>query len=129
MVNLGHISMDTTAQQNAQLSPEEIVRKATAELAATPREKRNRIRRSFAQSPVVVEAVAQVVTARAESLAEVLKLGDEVVYRGVLSSWRLTTVEQRNRIIGELHQSTSEQYRRLALAVAIGLVSNYFNDA
>lgn len=121
--------MDITPEKNAQLSPEEIVRRATAEVLAEPTDKRNRIRRTLAQNPTVVEAIAQIIAAQAGRLGELLKLGDEVVYRGLLKSWRLTSPEQKTLIIAELHQSTSEQFRRLTSALAIGLVSEHFNDA
>lgn len=129
MVNLGQIGMDNTPEKNAQPSPEEIVRKATAEVLAEPKDRRARIRRTLAQTPVVLEAVAQILTSGAEHFGELLKLGDEVVYRGLLMSWRLATADQKARIVAELHQSTSEQYRRLTLALAIGLPPGNFNDA
>jgi hypothetical protein len=121
--------MDITPEQNAQTTPEEIVRRATAEVFAEPKDKRNRIRRTLAQTPAVVEAVAQIVIGRTDCLGELLKLGDEVMYRSLLKSWQLTSAEQKSRIIAELHQSTSEQYRRLTSALAIGLLPNHFDDA
>jgi uncharacterized protein YoxC len=129
MVDLGPTRMDTTPEKSTQMTPEEIVRKATAEVFAEPRDKRARVRRMLAQTPVVLEAVAQILTSGAEPFGELLKLGDEVVYRSLLMSWRLATTDQKSRLVAELHQSTSEQYRRLTLALAVGLPPGNFNDA
>lgn len=129
MVNLGQIGMDITPEKNAQSSPEEIVRKATAEILAEPKDRRARIRRMLAKTPEVLEAVAQILTSGSENFGELLKLGDEVVYRGLLMSWPLANADQKSRIVAELRQSNSEQYRRLTLGLAIGLPPNNFDDA
>ena len=122
--------MDITHEKNAHLSPEEIVRKAIAEVFAEKPSTRNKIRKMLAQESVVLEAVAQILISRAGHFAELLeKLGGEVIYRGLLMSWRSAAVDQKARILAELRQSTPEDCRQLTLALAIGLPPSDFNDA
>jgi hypothetical protein len=107
----------------------EDIQQWTARLLAAPKAERARIRKQLAETGTVIETVAHAVTAQPERLGELLKLGDEIVYRALLVGWRATQPDKQDKIVRELRRSAAEQYRRAAAALAMGLVRTDFNHA
>jgi hypothetical protein len=101
----------------------------TARVLAAPKAERARIRKQLAQTETVIETVSRAVATQPEHLGEILKLGDEIVYRALLIAWPVTEPHKQDQIIRELRRSATEQYRRIASALAMGLVRTNFDHA